>query len=120
MEQGSSINHFDRMLGALDGLPDVVSTKAATVRALTPLIGAAQTFIVQTYRQHDKGDTIFLEYVGADGQFRLVIPAAVADTIARQREALTGKSRSRAAKRLAQERKDRGEVPGFLRGKKGK
>ena len=106
---------FDRLLGALHGLPDVTSTKPATMRAITPLLGTSQMYIVQTYRQRDKGDTIFLECVSKQGTVRLAIPASVADAIARQRDALTAKVRSKAAKANAQARKDRGELPGFMK-----
>lgn len=106
---------FDRMLGALHGLPDVTTSKASTIRSLSPLIGAAQTFIVQTYRQREVGDTVFLECVSADGSFRLAIPPKVAEAIARQREALTGKVRSKVAKAAAADRMARGERPAFLK-----
>ncbi len=102
---------FDRLLGGLQGLPDVVHTKPATIRAMVPILGSAQTFIVQTYRQREQGDTIFLECVSADGSLRLATPPKIADAIARQREALTDKARSKAAKAIAQERKERGEKP---------
>lgn len=118
---------FDRLLGALDGLPDVVKTKPSTIRTMPLLgVGGSSLHIVQTVRQQQtrtnaKGediafsrDTIFLEVVGADGTVRLAIPPEVADTIARQRDALTGKTRSKAARKLAAERKDRGEIP-FLK-----
>lgn len=110
---------FDKMLGGLHGRPDVVGTKATTVRTVTPMIGEAQTFIVQTYREHEEGDTIFLEHVSNTGSYRLVIPPKVADTIARQRDALTTKVRRRTAKAVAADRMARGEVPGFLRKKVG-
>src|SRR2546423_15059292 len=99
------------MISALEGLPDVVKVKATTVRTVTPLIGASQTFIVQTVRQRDVGDHVFLEIVDAGGAVRVVMPPAVADCISRQRDALAKKVRSKVAKRLAQERKDRGELP---------
>jgi len=104
---------FDRMLGALHGLPDVASTKPSTVRAVTPLTGLSELYIVQTYRQRDTGDTIFIECVREGMTVRMAIPPAVASAIARQRDTLTGKSRSRAAKANAQARKERGELPGF-------
>ena len=107
---------FDRTIRALDGLPDVVKTKPSTVRALTPVLGLSQTFIVQTYRQRDQGDSIFVEYIGAEGSLRLALPHVVADTIARQRDVLTDKSRRKAAKASALDRKARGIVPGFKRG----
>lgn len=111
-------DNFDRMIGSLHGLPDVSSTKPATVRAIIPLIGASQTFIIQTYRQREAGDTVFIELVAAEQNVRIALPPAVADAIARQRSALTDRSRSRAAKELAAERKRQGIVPGFLRGNK--
>lgn len=112
---GSFGDNYDRALGQLDGLPDVVHTKATTINVLTPLVGAAQTFIVQTFRQRDQGDTVFLIAVSAEGSLRLVIPPRVTEAIARQRDALSAKSRSKAATALAADRKARGEVPGFLR-----
>ena len=108
---------FDRTIRALDGLPDVVKTKPSTVRALTPVLALSQTFIVQTYRQRDMGDSIFVEYIGAEGSLRLALPPVVADTIARQRDVLTDKSRRKAAKASAADRKARGVVPGFQRTK---
>lgn len=102
---------YDRLLGALHGLPDVIATQPSTVRTIVPLLGHSQTYIVQTYRQAGQGDTIFLEVVGRDGSVRLAIPAKVSDVIARQRDALTARARSRAARAAAQGRKDRGVVP---------
>ena len=110
----SNSNSFDRMLGALHGLPDVASTKPSTIRAVTPLVGDSQLFIVQTYRQRDVGDTIFLECVTQDGTIRLFVPPTVSEAIARQRDALTGKTRSKAAKLVAEARKERGELPRFM------
>src|ERR1041385_8238530 len=105
---------YDRQIGALKGLPDVIEVKPSTVRVAIPLPGLSQTFIVQTIRQRDVGDHVFLETVSRDGAIRIVLPPQVADTIARQRDALTAKSRSKAAKALAQGRKERGELPAFL------
>lgn len=109
------VHPYDRLLGALDGLPDVVHTRPTTVRAIVPVIGAAETWIVQTFRQSEQGDTIFLESVSAAGAVRIALPPKVAAAIARQRDSLTAKNRSKAAKAVAQERADRGELPGFLR-----
>jgi len=112
-------DQYDRQIGALHGLPDVTRTKASTVRTVPPLgIGGTQVFIIQTYRQKEVGDLIFLEMVSSSGAVRLVIPPQVANTIARQRDALTSKSRSLAGKERAAADKARGVVPGFARGKK--
>lgn len=109
---------FDRLLGSLHGLPDLSYVKPSTVQTISPLVGCTQLFIVQTYRQKDSGDTIFLQAVSKEGTVRLALPPAVADAIARQREALTGKSRSRAAAENMKQRMARGEVPGFQRKRK--
>jgi hypothetical protein len=113
-------SEFDRLIGQLDGLPEVVQTKASVIRAVPMLgIGSTQLYVIQTYRQRDKGDMIFMEHVSEAGTVRLVIPPAVADCIARQRDQLTTKSRSRAAKAVALERMERGEAPAFTRKKGG-
>lgn len=103
---------FDRIAAALDGKPDTISVKASTVMTKT-FLGLTQTSIVQTVRQNDYGDTIFLQMITKDGSMRVALPPAVADLIARQREALTAKNRSRGAKAAAMDRKAKGFVPHF-------
>jgi hypothetical protein len=107
----STINRdsFDRQLGLIEDLPDVVATKATTIVDTTPMIGMSQTFIIQSYRQRDYGDRVFLQFVDSEGTTRIVIPPKVAEAIARQRVALTKKSRSRAAREA-----QNGRQPGFL------
>jgi hypothetical protein len=117
-EQYKTVDKFDRMMGALTGLPDVSQVKPSTVVTMSPLIGEAQTFIVQTFRQREIGDTIFIQYASSDGLIRIAIPPAAADAIARQRDALTTKTRKRTAREQAQIRKARGEKPAFLKVKK--
>lgn len=112
------IDKFDRMLGALHKLPDVTSSKPSTVCTVSPLIGEAQTFIIQTLRQREQGDTIFLQYVDANGSQRIVVPPVAADAIARQRDSLTTKVRKRVGRQQAEERKARGELPGFMKKKR--
>lgn len=109
---------FDRTVRGLDGLPDVIKTKATTVRAFSQVLELTQTFIIQTYRQKDQGDTVLIEYIGAAGSFRIALPPVVAEIIARQYDALSGKSRRRAAKASAALRKAQGIVPNFGRKKK--
>ena len=111
-------DYYDRQLAALHDLPDVVKTKAATVRNVPTLgIGGSQVFVVQTCRQRERGDTIFLEVMGASGSMRLVLPPQVSSLIARQRDALTGKARSKAAQATAADRRARGVPPGFAKKK---
>lgn len=112
---GNLPDAYDRLLGSLHGLPDVTSTKPSTIRNVTPILGTSELFTIQTYRQRERGDTIFLECVSKDGFVRLALPPSVADAISRQRDALTGKVRSKIGKATAQARKDRGELPGFMK-----
>jgi hypothetical protein len=108
---------YDRQLASLHDLPDVVRTKTSTTRTVPPLgIGGSQTWVVQTYRQAERGDTLFLEVVGGNGEHvRLPIPPAVTAIIARQHDALTKKSRSKAARAVAEDRKAQGIRPAFLK-----
>ena len=110
--QTTELDTFDRTLGALDGLPGVLATSQATIQMTSPLVGNAETFIVQTVRQPDTGDTIFLQAISAGRSFRLVIPPRVAATIARQRDALTGRARVRGARQAVQTKREAGQVLG--------
>ena len=108
----ATVDHFDRQLGQLDSLPGGVQTKPSTIQTLTPLIGAAQTWIVQTIRVPEHGDTLFIQTIQGDNKsLRLVIPPKVAEAISRQRDALTARARSKAATAVAAERKRLGIVP---------
>lgn len=109
---------YDRQLAMLHDLPDVVKTKTSPIRHIPLLgVGGTQSFLVQTYRQRERGDTIFLEVSGQNGTVRLVIPPKVANTIARQREALTTKVRSRIAKARAADLAAQGIKPDFKKKK---
>lgn len=125
-EEYKTISDFDRMMGALDGLPDVVHTKPTTIQVTKSLIGVAGAYIVQTFRQRDgKGkeaktkDTIFLQVVTHEGTIRVALPNEVAETFHRHAEALGTKTRKKAAQRVAQERKDAGIEPAFLKKRRG-
>jgi hypothetical protein len=125
-------DEFDRLLGSLDGLPDTYKSKPSVLRTVPFLgVGGTRMFIVQTFRQYDKHtnkkgedvskarDTLFLEVTGPEGTIRLVVPNAVLDALVRQRDTLTTSARKKQAKRIAAERKKRGELPGFLMKKAG-
>lgn len=105
----ATVGIYDRVRGGLHGV--AMFTKATTVRNTQFITGKTETFIVETARHAELGDTIFVECMNDDGVIRLALPPKVADAISRQRETLTARSRSRAAKAVAQERKDRGEIP---------
>lgn len=117
-----TISIYDRMRGGLQGV--AMFTKPTTLQTVEPVTGKAVTFIVETARQsvdegnNKQGDTIFVQCMNEDGVVRLALPPKVANAIARQRESLTARARSKAAQIVAKARKERGELPGFLRNKK--
>jgi hypothetical protein len=121
-DETPALTPYDRMLASLLGRPDVVSTKATLRETVPPLgIGGVSTFTVRTFRvqEDDRGsrDVIFLQCFDAQGATRLVLPSEIADDIARQREALSAKTRSKASRKQAADRKARGEAPAFLKGR---
>lgn len=95
-----TITKYDRIRGGMVGIG--ITTKPSTVRNVAFLSGKAETFIVETIRDQERGgDFIFVECLDETGDTRLALPPRVADAIARQRESLTKKSRSRAAQARA-------------------
>jgi hypothetical protein len=116
-KDNSVLNYFDRMIGSLQGLPDVVKTKPTTMRVVPTFGLGSYVYVVQTFRQKEIGDIIFLENVSENGTVRVVIPPAVADVIARQRDQLSKRNRSRASRQAMADRMARGEKPGFMKHK---
>lgn len=91
-----------------------LATRETTVTVPTIAHGVA-TYTIQTFRKPEAGDDIFIIIAGPEGLQRIHLPARVANAIAAQREALTARSRSRAAKDRADKDKAAGVVPGFMR-----
>jgi hypothetical protein len=89
---------FDRVRRNLNGLPDVVMAGPATVETFTPVLELAETWIVTTARQRDRGDVIFLQVISGNGGQRFIVPPKVADAISRQRDALSVKNRRKGAR----------------------
>ena len=105
------VDAFDRIRAGMDGRPDVTRTRISTVRNIDALVGNVSTFLIESVREKDEGDTIFLEVASKDGNVRIVLPPKVANVIARQRESLVSKVRSKAAKVQAAQRKADGIEP---------
>ena len=108
-ENDKTVAKYDRIRGGLDGV--ALFTKPSTVRNVESITGKAETFVIETARHEELGDTIFVECMDEMGVTRLALPPKVAQAIARQREALTARSRSRAAKVEAKRRQLEGMVP---------
>lgn len=116
MEQNenSILNPFDIRMGELEGVPGIVKSKPTTLTTMVPVVGTTQTFIVQTFRHNELGDTIFLQMLSDREKYRIAIPPAVASAIARQHDAMGTKNRSRSAKQVMADRMARGDwKPGF-------
>lgn len=102
---------YDRLMASLADLPDVSRSRATPVRVITPLLGNVETFIIQTYRQRDQGDTIFVERSGPEGLERYYLPPKVVKVLIRQRDGLERQNRRRAARETAKARLDAGVRP---------
>jgi hypothetical protein len=105
---------YDRLMAALDGLPDSARSRPTPVRVITPLLGNVETFIVQTFRHKDEGDTIFIEHTGPEGYERYYLPPGVVRVLMRQRDQLETINRRKAGRALAEQRKAAGIRPAFL------
>lgn len=86
---------FDRIIGAIDGLPGVSKARPTSVTSILPIVGNSQTYVVQTYKDDDEGFYVFLQMVDAEGRARIAIPPKVAQAIYRQRDALVKAGRKR-------------------------
>lgn len=115
-DNDNTIQKYDRIRGGMQGV--ALFTKPSTIRNVQTITGRAETFVVETARHAELGDYIFIECVDETGVIRLACPPKVADAIASQRDSLTARRRPIASKAVAKARKDRGELPGFMRGKK--
>lgn len=93
----STIDNFDRIIGAIDGLPGVDRSRPSTVTTVQPIIGSSQTCVIQTYKSED-GFTAFVQIVSAEGSIRVVLPPKATAALYRQRDALITTSRKRAAR----------------------
>lgn len=107
---------YDRVMGSLDGMPDVVKSRPSPVRVTTPIVGTSETFIIQTFRSAE-GDTVFIEHTGPETYERYFLPPAAVRVILRQRDGLEAQNRKKAGRALAAERKAAGIEPAFLRGR---
>lgn len=113
----TTLSTYDRMMGQLDGLPGHLRSKPVTLRTIAPVVGVAQTFIVQTFQQREtragkdgkettvSQHSVFIEYFGPEGVIRLALPPVVSDQIHRQREDLITRARKRAARQAVETRR---------------
>lgn len=114
--KSSDPDAYDRAYGQAQGFPH---TRPTTITAANAMgIGGVRSYIVETFRLPEVGDTVFIQITGPEGLQRVHLPPTVTNAIARQRDSLTTQSRSRAAKARAAADKAAGIKPGFLRSAK--
>jgi hypothetical protein len=88
---------FDRIIGQIDGLPDVRKARPSTVTTVLPILGKSQTYVVQTYKTPE-GFFAFVQMVDAEGRARVVLPPKVTAALYRQRDSLVKQQRRESAK----------------------
>lgn len=111
----NTIGKFDRIRGGLEGV--AMFSKPSTVKHVQAVTGKAESFIIESAKHEELGTFVFIEALDELGVIRLALPPKVVAVIARQQDALSARSRSNAAKALAQARKDAGILPGFMKAK---
>lgn len=104
---------FDQALSRLMGLPNGANTSPSVVQDVD-FYGNVTSWMVQTVK-HEGGETVFLTAVNAAGSARYVLPPKVLVVIDRQRASTLTQVKRRHGRRIAAERKARGEKPGFMR-----
>lgn len=104
---------YDRAYGQAMGF---LHTRPTTLTAANVMgVGGARSYIIQSFRVDEAGEVVFIQITGPEGLTRVHLPPMVTQAIARQREALTTMSRSRAGKARAAADKAAGIKPGFMR-----
>ncbi len=114
---------YDRAYGQMEGFPH---TRPSTITAGNAMgVGGVRSYIIETFRPPDMGDSLFIQITGPEGLQRIHLPAKVTAVIARQSNAMqvaaderARKARSVAGKARAAADKAAGIQPGFMRGKK--
>jgi len=109
--QSAEPEAYDRAYGQAQGFPH---TKPSTITAANVMgIGGVRSYIVETFRLPEVGDSVFVQITGPEGLQRVHLPPSVTQAIARQRDSLTTQSRKRGAKARAAADKAAGVIPGF-------
>lgn len=101
---------FSRTLRRLLDNPGALSS-SSTIRA-TDFYGNTETWVVDTFRDPDGSEVVFLQRNGAEGGSRFILQADVTKALSRHRDQLSARARRRQGHRLVAQRKERGDVLG--------
>lgn len=132
-QQYETISKFDRTFAGLQG-GNNLPTKPTTIEYVEPITGDAETYIVQTIRAEYRvkitkqmaigfetvtetrvGDFLIVKFLDKEGPHRLILPPKVMDTIHRQHDSLSKKSRTNASRSAMKERMANGWKPNFAK-----
>lgn len=104
---------YDAAMAKLDGAQGVTKSKESTVRTmpLWGIEGGSEMWVVQTVRQADVGEFIFVDHITDAGSERLVLPPEISAVLYRQRDAVSAKHRSAVSRATMQQRMAEGFVP---------
>ena len=106
---------YDRAYGQMQGFPHTRPTTITVANVMG--VGGVRSYIIETFRAPEMGDTVFVQIAGPEGLQRIHLPPNVTTAIARHRDRMTTQSRSRAGKARAVADKEAGIMPGFMRKK---
>lgn len=97
---------YSRELDRLRSNPAGVETRRSSIE-VKDLLGNTETWIIHTIRT-EKGETVFIQRVGAEGGSRFFLPTAVTSAIAAQRQQVTTKNRRRGARQAVETKREKG------------
>jgi len=101
---------FSRELRSLRDNPGAISS-TSTIQT-QDFYGNAATWVLETFRDGEGREQVFLQRVDQVGGQRIVLPAAVTAALARHRDQLATRAKRRQGHRLVAQRKERGDVLG--------
>lgn len=112
MDQQSPLpsDAFSFELGRVLNNPSETHTRESTITA-RDFYGNTASYIVQTVRTEDSGDTVFIQRISQAGSWREVLPPTVIAAIVRQRDQLSTKNRRRGAQRAQVTLAQKGILP---------
>lgn len=109
-ESALPTDSYSRELDRLRSNPAGVETRRSSIE-VADLLGNTETWIVFTIRT-EKGETVFVQRVGADGGSRFFIPPQVAAIISGQRDQITARNRRRGARKAVETKREAGQQVG--------
>jgi hypothetical protein len=101
---------FSRELRSLRDNPGAFSSQSTI--DTQDFYGNAATWVLETFRDNDGTETVFVQRNDAEGGQRWVLPSKVVAALARHREQLSVRARRRQGHRLVALRKGRGDKLG--------